>query len=365
VQNAPDFPAEAQRAFLLAAIAKHEAGEQLPEPPPGWRLDRVAWRAVTRFAFLEYYFFYAYNDFERYQTAIFDNEHEGDDEGCCLVFDRAVINLAAAGGQEALIRAVPFAIITSVHEEYQDADLLRFVPPPIVGPGEPVPPARDVVDFTVYVAGGSHATYLTPGNHDLVDFQDTWSYVAENAPLLLILAPLVLVISIILAILEHFIDTEDFTSDDGLHGGPDDLVGEDPLRVASRLLALPMSTGNHIYQPRHEIYWGSAPSPASGAGTTGSSTRARRSHRRPGATSANCSTSCDMMIPDSADQFAALGFDHQWRGGVCGDQISVPRESAAPLSRGGVELVEGLELVVDHRLVDERPAVLGGLQFGV
>ena len=53
---------------------------------------------MTRFAFLEYYFFYAYNDFERYQTAIFDNEHEGDDEGCCLVFDRNVINLAASGG---------------------------------------------------------------------------------------------------------------------------------------------------------------------------------------------------------------------------------------------------------------------------
>ena len=48
----------------------------------------MAWDAVTRFAFLEYYFFYAYNDFERYQTALFDNEHEGDDEGCCLVFDR-------------------------------------------------------------------------------------------------------------------------------------------------------------------------------------------------------------------------------------------------------------------------------------
>ena len=58
----------------------------------------MAWNAVTRFAFLEYYFFYAYNDFERYQTAIFDNEHEGDDEGCCLVFDRNVLNLAATSG---------------------------------------------------------------------------------------------------------------------------------------------------------------------------------------------------------------------------------------------------------------------------
>ena len=250
--NAPAFPPEAQRAFLLAAIRAVEAGEPLPEPPDGWRLDRTAWNTVVRYAFLEYYFFYAYNDFERYQTAIFDNEHEGDDEGCCLVFDRAVINTAAAGGMAALIRAVPSAIITSVHEEYQDADIIRFIAPPLIQPGDPVPPARDVVDFTIYVAGGSHATYLTSGDHDIVDFQDTWSYVAENAPLLLILAPLVLVISIILAILEHFIDTEDFTSDEGVHGGPDAIVGEDPLGVAGHVLTLPMSARNHVYLRRHE-----------------------------------------------------------------------------------------------------------------
>jgi hypothetical protein len=252
IQNAPDFPAGEQRKFLLAAIAAHEAGGQLPEPPPGWRLDRVAWNAVTRFAFLEYHFFYAYNDFERYQTALFDNEHEGDDEGCCLVFDRGVINVAASGGPDALLTAVPHSIITSVHEEFQDADLFRFISPPILQPGEPAPPARDVVDFTIYVAGGSHATYLTAGNHDLVDFQDTWSYIDENAPWLYLLAPLVLPISIILAIIEHFVDTEDFTSDDGLHGGPDAVVGEDPARVASHVMVLPISADNHIYQPRHE-----------------------------------------------------------------------------------------------------------------
>jgi hypothetical protein len=248
----PDFPAGEQRKLLLAAIAAHETGGQLPEPPPGWRLDRTAWNAVTRFAFLEYYFFYAYNDFERYQTALFDNEHEGDAEGCCLVFDRDVINLAASGEPGALRRAVPHSIITSVHEEYQDADIFKSIPPPVVQPGEPAPPARDVVDFTVYVAGGSHATYLSSGNHDLVDFQDTWSYVDENAPWLFIVAPLVLAISIILAIIEHFVDTEDFTSDEGLHGGPDAIVGQDPARVASEVLVLPMSGGNHIYQPRHE-----------------------------------------------------------------------------------------------------------------
>jgi hypothetical protein len=255
IQNAPDFPAGEQRKFLLAAIAAHEAGGQVPEPPPGWRLDRVAWNAVTRYAFLEYHFFYAYNDFERYQTALFDNEHEGDDEGCCLVFDRGVLNVAASGGPQALLTAVPHSIITSVHEEFQDADLFRFIAPPILQPGQPAPPARDVVDFTIYVAGGSHATYLDNGDngrHDLVDFQDTWSYIDENAPWLYLFAPLVLPISIILAIIEHFVDTEDFTSDDGLHGGPDAVVGEDPARVASHVMVLPMSADNHIYEPRHE-----------------------------------------------------------------------------------------------------------------
>ena len=204
----------------------------------------MAWNAVTRYAFLEYYFFYAYNDFERYQTAIFDNEHEGDDEGCCLVFDRNVLNLAATSGDpDDLLKAVPHCIIASVHEEYQDADLLKFVAPPIVAPGDPAPPARDVVDFTVYVAGGSHATYFTPGDHDLVDFQDTWGYVDENASWLYIIAPVVLAISIILAIIEHFVDTEDFTSDEGVHSGPDEVVGNHPAKVASHVLALPMSSG--------------------------------------------------------------------------------------------------------------------------
>ncbi len=250
--NAPPLTPKEQREYLLSAIAAHKAGNPLPDPPPGWRLDRTAWNAVTRFAFLEYDFFYAYNDFERYQTAIFDNEHEGDNEGCCLVFDRSVTNLAAAGGDEALRRAVPHAVITSVHEEYQNADLIRFIPPPITDPSNPAPPARDVVDFTVYVAGGSHATYLTPGIHDLVDFGDYWGWVEENAPYLLVGAPIILVVAIILSMIEHFVDTEDFTSEDGVHGGPDDLIEGDPTAVKTYVQVMPMSADNHIYQPAHE-----------------------------------------------------------------------------------------------------------------
>ena len=198
----------------------------------------MAWGAVTRFAFLEYYFFYAYNDFERYQTAIFDNEHEGDDEGCCLVFDRELLSPAATSGQaRAILRGAALrdhhlgarGVPGRRHPEVRPAARRR-------DPADPDRLARDVVDFTVYVAGGSHATYLTSGNHDLVDFQDTWGYVDENASWLYIIAPVVLAISIILAIIEHFIDTEDFTSEEGVHAGPDDVVAEHPGKVAAHVL---------------------------------------------------------------------------------------------------------------------------------
>jgi len=249
----PPLSAAAQRDFLLELIAAHESGGTMPDPPAGWRLDRLAWNVVTRFAFLEYSFFYAYNDFERYQTAIWDNEHEGDDEGCCLVFDRNVLNLAATSSDpNALRRAVPHSIITSVHEEYQDADLFKFIDPPFPPPTDPTREARQSVDFTVFIAGGSHATYLTPGTHDLVDFGDYWGYIDENASWAYIFAPAVLAITIILAIIEHFVDTEDFTSNDGVHAGPEDIVAGKTAPVAAHVLVLPMSADNHIYMPANE-----------------------------------------------------------------------------------------------------------------
>ena len=84
----------------------------------------------------------------------------------------AMINLAAAGGMAALIRAVPSAIITSVHEEYQDADLFRFIPPPMIQPGDPVPPARDVRRLHRLYRRRQPCDLPDPGTHDLVDFQD-------------------------------------------------------------------------------------------------------------------------------------------------------------------------------------------------
>jgi hypothetical protein len=253
VSQPPPLLPHVRRQVLLEMIAAHEAGDPIPppEPPHGWEIDRVAWDAVTRYTFMEFYFFYAYNDWERYQTTPFDNEHEGDDEGCCLVFDRNVINAAVAGnGPDALLRAVPHSIITSVHEEWQNADLFRFIPTPVPQPEDPERLPREDVDVTVYVAGGSHATYLSPGNHDLVDFGDTFGLIGSSSLASFLLPiPVVLVLAIIVCIIDHFVDTEDFTSDDGVRTGPEDIVGDHPTAAGCTLMVLPMSADNHIYQP--------------------------------------------------------------------------------------------------------------------
>ena len=50
--------------------------------------------------------------------------------------------------------------------------------------------------------------------------------------------------------------------------------------------------------------------------------------------------------------------------GGFGDGVLVIVQRAASLGDGGVEIVDGLEMFVDQRLIDEGPQVLGRLQFG-
>jgi hypothetical protein len=181
----------------------------------------------------------------RQPDAIFANEHEGDNEGCCLVFDRSLFNVAP-DDENALLRVVPQFLMTCVHEEFQDADDFRFIDPPLSFP--PELRARDVVPFTVYIAAGSHATYFTSGTHDLVDFQDHMAQIEDHLLAAIILAPIVVPLLILSLIIEHFTDT-DITSDDGIRTGPAEVVGEHPAAVANRLVVMPMSADNHIYQP--------------------------------------------------------------------------------------------------------------------
>jgi hypothetical protein len=255
---APFTPTE-RRNILKELIATEKANgpieEILKNLPLGWELNLGIWRALTRYAFLEYEFFYAYNDFERVQTSFFDNEHEGDNEGCCLVFDRRLINLAAMGDDpnnpKLLLQVVPDAIITSVHEEWQEADIFQLIPQPISPPDDPEE-LKKLVNLAVYAAWGSHATYLMPGNHPLVDFQDMTSFIGENILLLLILADpnLALTVLILALIIEHFDDPQDVTSETGIRSVPEETLEEgphDPHEIPTRLNVLPMTFGDHIY----------------------------------------------------------------------------------------------------------------------
>ncbi len=246
-------PPDVRRDFLQALIAAYEANQPL-EPvlqglSEGIELNVEAWRALTQFAFLEYDFFYAYNDFNRVQTTPFENEHEGDNEGCCLVFDRRRIKRAAENNDpNALLRVVPHSIITSVHEEDYKADDFRQIPTPTPPPDHPDQLPRESLDLAVYVAWASHATYLTPGDHDLVDFQDVYDKVVDGFPIPLIDAPVALVVALILSIIDHFIDTEDKTSDNGIHTSSGKVTGDDPRQAAKRVQVMPMSGDVHIYQ---------------------------------------------------------------------------------------------------------------------
>ena len=135
-----------------------------PEPRPnescssgflaGWTFVQRAWTIVTRFAFLEFHPIYAFNDYKEYGTWPFDNEHEGDVEGCCVVFRRSALEDFAAGRKTAA-EVIPHTVITSAHEEFNDADRAEAAPgvSPLIAPR---------VQLRVFVAPGSHATYIAP-----------------------------------------------------------------------------------------------------------------------------------------------------------------------------------------------------------
>jgi len=249
-EDSEPFPRFQKREILGALVAAHEAGDEAAEAaalariPTGHRFISKAWDTVKGFAFLEYYLVYPFNDYKEYGTWPFENEHEGDIEGCCVVFERRVLEEFAAGTVQAE-EVIPHTVITSVHEEFNDSDRMKRLS--VVRDR-----ARD--DLLVYVAPGSHATYLTPGSHDILDFEDVVTDLPAQLPdgviILGLLTNILPVLALLAGIFEHFVDSEDQTSDNGVSVGPGP---PDPgsLRFDKRIEVTPLSdieSDTNIYQ---------------------------------------------------------------------------------------------------------------------
>lgn len=239
---------DVRRQCLLNMIAAYKAGEDIMTViPEGWKLNDKSWTAITSYAFLEYYFFYAYDDYFRYNLwPILGNKHEGDDEGCCFVFDRKVVeNAAKSSDPNALMHVCPHSIITLVHRESDNTDEMKFIPTHTKESDDP----RKVVQAVVYIAAGSHATFLTEGIHDNITFDSTeqyWPWIAVIAA-----AGLMPIAAILAAIFScAYGNPEDKTSDDGVRIVPE--ASEYPGTVDHSIIVVPMSGDNHIYKTEHE-----------------------------------------------------------------------------------------------------------------
>ena len=229
-----------RRNIMQGLIGAHKSGNSvefqniIQSIPSGWSFNFNNWEILKGYSFMEYYFYYAYSNWSDYENDFFANYHEGDIEGCCVVFETEKVEMEFSLPNPDPINVPPISVISSVHEEFQNLDKYKSLDPSH---------ARE--DLIVWVALGSHATYLTPGNHDVVDFGVLVNTVADKVSIFVVpLLPLI----IIAAMIEHFIDVEDETSDSGGFTDNNTPDGSDNRHFQSTVETTPLSAVNNIYK---------------------------------------------------------------------------------------------------------------------
>ncbi len=238
------------RAMVLAALDNDEVAEKaaIADIPSKWQLNEVAWNTVKNGAILEYHFIYAYNDFSRFGNWLYTNEHEGDAEGLCLVFDRSVVEQFAEDSTTMpLEQTAPFAMITLAHEFFHGTDEVVSLD------SDPGDVRRQLEAF---VARGSHATYPRVGSFDIYEFGANASVLFEGPNWVDILAGLFFPVLFPLSlVIEHFAGVNDQTSDDGItiSSGPPDPNSNPLTHLQSGLVTTALSniednTDENIYR---------------------------------------------------------------------------------------------------------------------
>jgi len=223
-------------------------------------ITQKQWNVVRDFAFLEYYFIYAYNDTEYYDelSRIDSNEHEMDIEGCCLAFRREDIEgiqrYHSQSGRNNYLESIikPYCLMTAAHSADNHLDGIRLF--------ETTHSADEIrQDLIVWIALASHATYLDgAGEHNInavADvIEDNALAAAALAAACILLAPTLFcaAVFIIVAAFDHFNDATDITSDDGPYTGVPGVTTQqdpqqDPQYIPSSILTTPLSTENNIY----------------------------------------------------------------------------------------------------------------------
>ena len=195
-------------------------------------ISPVQWKWIKKTGFMECYFIFAYNDFDRYQDyGRLGNNHEGDVEGCCLVFDRSQLE-PLENDSPNLDQAQPTFIITNAHTEDEQMDDIRKLET-----------EDDFLKQKIYIAGGGHGLSFKEGESKSNFIfsrvpnvaEDVWSFRSPFSLLLALLA-------------DHFVSSVDEYSSKGVIASPDHEGSRDGQNDSIAIHTTPLSEDHHLYK---------------------------------------------------------------------------------------------------------------------